>query len=1154
MKQKLHFVIFWLILLFPAISSAQTLWAWGQNIGGQLGDGTTIDKYTPLQIDKATDWAKISAGGMHTVAIKKDGTLWAWGYNISGELGDGTTTSQTIPVQIGASADWYQVFAGVFHTMAIKKDGTLWAWGNNASGQLGDGTTESKMTPVQIGIASDWAQVSVGQRHTLALKKDGTLWGWGYNRTGQLGDGSMINQLSPIKIGIASDWAKISAGEDYSMAIKSDGTLWTWGASGRGELGDETVSFRTTPSQIGLATNWTEISAGESHSVALKKDGTLWAWGYNFAGQLGDGTKIDKTTPIQIGSDTDWIKISVGFYYTVGLKKNGTLWAWGRNGWGALGDGTISDRSMPVQVGTEKHWSLMSAGYYHVIALSCAPTTSTTNATICRGSSYAFNGTNYTEAGAYTTHLTNAAGCDSIATLNLSIKKSAYSLWTWGSNYNGELGNGTTSQCATPMPIGVTSDWVQVIAGGFHNIAQKSDGSLWAWGKNDHGQLGDGTVVKKMLPVQIGTATDWTQIAAGWYHTVALKKNGTIWAWGVNSDGELGDGTTVDKKVPVQIGLSTDWVKIATGMFETYAIKMDGTLWAWGLNNFSQLGLGPGAKGYMDMPTQVGVASDWVNISANRQVVATKKDGSLWAWGDNDYGQIGDGTFGGEKYTPIQIGTDVGWDKLTTGLYHTLAIKKDGTLWAWGDNYYSVLGDWKLTIQKIPAQIGTVVDWSQIDTEKEHTVALKKDGTLWVWGNNYYYQLGLGEGVGGATMPTQIGTSHDWILASAGYYHTVALRNCSVTRGNICQGEGYGFGGTTYTKEGTYSVNLTSVDGCDSTAMLILTVNQPTHSTTNTSICQGDSYTFNGTAYTTAGTYTTHLTNVAGCDSTATLILKVVQATSSTINAVICQGSSYSFNGKAYTTNGTYTAHLTNIGGCDSTATLILSVTPPPNSTSTATICQGSSYTFNGKTYTSAGTYSANLSSSSGCDSIATLIVKVNQPSGSSTNASICQGETYLFSGTSYAMAGTYTSHLTNAAGCDSTATLTLNVVPATKTEQTIYLANGESYTIGNSVYDATGNYTDVLKTGIGCDSVVVTHIVAKIPNTISPNEDGINDVFMKGCHVKIYNRNGLLLYEGDDGWNGTYGGKPVERDTYFYVLYLPGNSKKEGYITVIKK
>ncbi|MDP4201347.1 MAG: gliding motility-associated C-terminal domain-containing protein [Bacteroidota bacterium] len=1144
MKQKLYFIIFYLFLLFPAISSAQTLWAWGENALGELGDGTLIGKTTPIQIGTLHEWIKIASSGNHTIAIKKDGTLWGWGTNSTGELGNGTTMNEKAPIQIGTASDWDQISAAYSFFVAIKKDGTLWAWGSNSDGQLAANKDES--VPTQIGSSGGWTQISAGFSYVVALKKDGTLWAWGNNGNGQLGIGAGIitHSNTPIQIGNSTDWMQVSAGAQHILALKKDGTLWSWGSNGNGQLGLGMYSPRNMPTQVGTSTDWSQISAGWDHSLAIKKDGSLWVWGGNYDGQLGDSTTVSESTPIQICEADAWSQISAGIRHSLAIKKNGTLWAWGMNNNSQLGDGTTVNKIIPIQVGSAVGWIQVSAGDGQTIALRDCSTTSTTNATICRGSSYTFNGTTYTEAGTYTTHLTNAGGCDSIATLNLSVKSTSGSLWAWGSNNCGQLGDGTTNEKLIPTPIGSASDWTHITAGRLHSLAIKQDGTLWVWGFNSSMMLGL-AVSDKAVPTQLGSSTDWEQIVAGLDCSQALKTDGSLWAWGRNAQGELGDGTTVEKYTPKHIGTATNWDKISNMSENCVALKKDGTMWAWGYGNSSW------SSNWI--PTQIGSDSDWSQITAGYDfVIALKKDGTLWTWGYNWSGQLGDGTTI-NRMTPAQIGTSSDWIQISAGTSFVIALKKDGTLWAWGLNNWGQLGDGTIINRLAPTQVGNNNDWAQISAGAYHSTAIKKDGTLWTWGNNAFGQLGDNTIIN-KTVPAQIGTATDWIHIAANQTHTMALRRGSVTKANICQGNSYTFNGTTYTSAGTYTVNLTGTCGCDSTATLILSVNQPSYSTTNATICQGNSYAFNGSAYTTAGTYTTHFTNAAGCDSTATLILKVIQATSSTTNATICQGSSYAFNGKEYTVKGTYTAHLTNIGGCDSTATLILSVTPPPSSTTNATICQGSNYTFNGKTYTTAGTYSVNLSSSTGCDSIATLILKINQPSGSSTNASICQGETYLFNGTSYAMAGTYTTHLTNAAGCDSTATLILNIVPATTTEQTIYLANGENYSIGNSVYDQTGSYTDVLKTGIGCDSVVVTHIVAKIPNTISPNEDGINDVFMKGCHVKIYNRNGLLLYEGDDGWNGTYAGKPVERDTYFYVLYLPGNSKKEGYITVIRK
>ena len=296
-----------------AIRSDGSLWAWGNNFEDQLGNNAIFRRFAfipniddrlprmdPEQIGADRNWASVSAGALHTVATRTDGSLWAWGNNAEGQLGDGTQQRRRSPTRIGTDTGWRSVSAGALHTVAIRADGSLWAWGDNEAGQLGDGTTTSRRSPARIGRDYNWAFVSAGVLHTVAIRTDGTLWAWGANESAQLGNGTSISQPAPVQIGTATNWTFVSAGGFHSVGIKADGSLWTWGSNEDGRTGiGITVREAPFPVRIGEYYDWVSAAAGGAHTIAVKADGSIWAWGNNGEGQLGDASPgQNRLTPV----------------------------------------------------------------------------------------------------------------------------------------------------------------------------------------------------------------------------------------------------------------------------------------------------------------------------------------------------------------------------------------------------------------------------------------------------------------------------------------------------------------------------------------------------------------------------------------------------------------------------------------------------------------------------------------------------------------------------------------------------------------------------------------------------------------------------------------------------------------------------------------
>src|SRR5262249_38541034 len=325
---------------------------------------------------------------------------WAWGAN----------TQQSTPGLVRELTEVVAIAAGNGYSLALAPDRTAWAWGSNSTGALGDGTTSDRYTPVQVKSLGGVGAVAAGWGHSLALKTDGTVWAWGDNTYGPLGLGSTDAHLTPTQVSGLPEVVAVAAGKLYSLALKADGTVWAWGYNGGGALGDGSGSTRRTPVRVAGLSGVVAIAAGSSNALALKADGTVWAWGYNAWGGCGDGLEdaarpTVRVAPVQVVQLSGVVAIAAGGGHSLALKADGTVWAWGLNsgmplpalGGGQLGDGTMTNRSTPVQV----------TGVSEVVAIA-------------------------------------AGGGQSLACTGDG------SVWAWGVNVYGQVGDGTTTARLTP--------------------------------------------------------------------------------------------------------------------------------------------------------------------------------------------------------------------------------------------------------------------------------------------------------------------------------------------------------------------------------------------------------------------------------------------------------------------------------------------------------------------------------------------------------------------------------------------------------------------------------------------------------------------------------------------------------------------------------
>ena len=606
----------------------------------------------------------VAAGGQHSLALRDDGTVWSWGTNEYGQLGHGHTTDVSYAVQIttDASGDPFEdvvyVDAGYEHSLALKADGTVWTWGRNNYGQLGNGGQGTSIArPVQVvdGVGEPFTNVvsiAAGDRHNLALKAEvdldnfttiSSLWSWGYNSNGQLGNGNTSNKTTPVQVldssGIGvEEVIGMQASRDHNWLIKTDGTIGSWGDNDYGQLGDgntlgkrhtvQVIAENGSPITIDPEAENVGFSVGRQYSL-LVKDDRVWIWGNNLNTSIEDVNPyplelldIDSSTPVNAVSGATF-QSSQDSSASAVIKDDGTVLMWGSNVGGELGNGTTQPRITPDLV-------LDSSGQ---------PFSQVDSVGIFYGGRVRAD--NGPENGFWSIALKDDGG-----------------LWLWGlDDYNDTTPTVYPKQVldtsGQPLNNIVKFDTDDLFTEG---LALAADGSVWGFTINYVWEAIAAPAANENKIIDIAVGSDGN---IGYYpHHLALKEDGTVWAWGYstgnnNSTGQLGDGTTEAKYVPVQVIDESNQpiiniIQILARSGFSMALKDDGTVWTWGANDYGRLGQQssdrsyPYAKQVVDGSGQI--LTNVVDITAGPfHILATKNDGSVWAWGNNASGELGSG-------------------------------------------------------------------------------------------------------------------------------------------------------------------------------------------------------------------------------------------------------------------------------------------------------------------------------------------------------------------------------------------------------------------------------------------------------------------------------------------------------------------------------
>jgi alpha-tubulin suppressor-like RCC1 family protein len=757
-------------------------YCWGRDDYGQLGDGgVSSDSQSPVAVDTSSingekAFVQLTGGVAHSCGLTADGRAYCWGWDERGQLGNGGSGQDSQePVLVDVSPitgeqAFVHLAAGGGNTCGLTSEGAAYCWGGDVFGELGNGGVSSNsQDPVAVDIspisgAKTFRQLTGGDSHVCGLTSDRVAYCWGSDSAGQLGDGgTSVNSQSPVAVDISpitgdQSFVLLAAGDMHTCGLTCEGATYCWGWDGYGQLGDgdpsndsqEPVAVDTGAMTGDVA--FVQLIGGNAHACGLTAAGEAYCWGRDDNGQLGDGGESrDSQSPVSVDTsgitgEQAFVQLTGGMAQSCGLTGVGMAYCWGWDGYGQLGDGGESnDSQSPVMVDTSavaggKSFVLVVTGYMH----SCGLT-------------------------------------------------SEGVVFCWGNDTDGQLGNGSTAGASqSPMavdtvPITGQKAFVDLTVGQNHSCGLTAEGVAYCWGTNWWGQLGNGTSSNKyQSPEQVDTTTisgeqAFVHLTGGGSHTCGLTAEGAAYCWGADMYGQLGNGDAIGfSSFPSALDTSSITgsiilIHLSCGFAHCCGLTSEAVAYCWGYNNNGQLGDGSGST-----QSHFPVAVDTSPVTGERIFVqltvgsyhacGLTSEGVAYCWGQDDSGQLGDGGDSSNSSIPVAVDTgpiagEKAFTKLSAGSGHTCGLTSAGVAYCWGSDQYGALGDGGNTNHsQSPVAVDTHAIAGedalvQLEAAFSHSCGLTAEGVAYCWGEDMFGQLGDGGASNNSQSPVPVDIS-----------------------------------------------------------------------------------------------------------------------------------------------------------------------------------------------------------------------------------------------------------------------------------------------------------------------------------------------------------------------------------------------------------